>query len=359
MERMTSLERVRAVLEHRIPDRVPVALHNYLMACHLCQADLDVVLRNGEALAQAQLAAWRQFGHDVIMHENGVHAEAEAMGCGVRYQRDIAPHVDDPVVKTLADIERLRVPDPEDTFPLNELLKATRLIVRESAGQVFVNGRADQGPVALALALCGPERFLTWVGEPATRPAVHRLLDICSRMNIALGEAQIRAGAHSSTIGLAGHSLISPATFDELELPRARAFCQAMQRLRAFAWVHACGNETTMLPHLMDTGADCIELDPLTDPAACNAATQGRTSVLGMLHPVHVLRNRSADEVRQHVREIMSHLAPRGGFLMGPGCALPPDTPPANIHAVIDMARTAGQYAADGSLSNLRARSMP
>ncbi len=59
---------------------------------------------------------------------------------------------------TREDIDRLRVPDPETTFPLNEVLKATRIIVRETAGRVFINGRADQGPIALALALCGPAR---------------------------------------------------------------------------------------------------------------------------------------------------------------------------------------------------------
>ena len=354
MERMNSLERVRAVLSGQIPDRVPVGLHNYLMACRMADADLGVVLRNGEALAAVQLAAWREFGHDVIMHENGVHAEAEAMGCGVLYQSGIAPHVDHPIVNSLADIDRLRVPDPDATFPLNEVLKATRLIVAETAGRVFINGRADQGPVALALALCGPERFLTWVGEPESRSAIHRLLDICSRMNIAFGEAQIRAGAHSSTIGLAGHSLISPATFDELEQPRARAFCAAMARRGACGWVHACGNETGMLSHLVATGAACIELDPGTDPAACKRATRGRTSVLGMLHPVHVLRDKSVDDVRCHTLEMMRQLAPGGGFIVGPGCALPPDTPPANIHAVIECARSAGCYAADGSLPNVR-----
>ena len=223
----------------------------------------------------------------------------------------------------------------------------------ETAGHVFLNGRADQGPAALALALCGPERFLTWVGEPESRPAVHRLLDICSRMNIAFGEAQIRAGAHSSTIGLAGHSLISPATFAELELPRARAFCAAMKRCGATGWVHACGNETNMLPHLVATQAACLELDPATDPVSCKRGTRGRTSVLGMLHPVHVLRNKIAHDVRCHTLEILQQMAPGGGFIVGPGFALPPDTPPANIHAVVECAKAAGRYAADGSLPDV------
>ncbi len=347
---MTSLERVQMVLEGKVPDRVPVALHNYLLACRMVKADLSVVLRDGEALAAAQLAAWREFGHDVIMHENGVHAEAEAMGCTVRYQRDIAPHVDEPVIRTTDDIARLTVPDPERTFPLCEVLKATRILARETVGQVFINGRADQGPIALALELCGPERFLTWLAEPERRAAVHRLLDICSQMNITFGQAQIRAGAHSSTIGLAGHSLISPDMFVEFEQPRARAFCAAMQLGGGTGWVHACGNETTMLPHLIATDASCIELDPGTDPTVCKRTTRGRTSVLGMLDPVHVLRDKSTDDVRHHTREMLAQLAPGGGFLVGPGCALPPDTPPANIHAVIACAKSNGRYAADGSL---------
>jgi MtaA/CmuA family methyltransferase len=353
MQRMNSRERVRAVLAGRVPDRVPVGLHNFLMACRMADADLSVVLRSGAALADAQLAAWREFGHDVLMHENGVHAEAEAMGCGVLYQSGIAPHVEEPVVKCLADIDRLHVPDPEATSPLREVLRATRILASETAGRVYINGRADQGPIALALALCGPERFLIWVAQPEHRAAVQRLLDICSRMNIALGEAQVRAGADSSTIGLAGHSLISPATFDELEQPRARAFCEAMTRCGASGWVHACGNETGLLPNLVDTGATCIELDPGTDPASCKRATAGRTSVLGMLHPVHVLRDQSVDDVCHHARQIMRHMAPGGGFILGPGCALPPDTPRANIHAVMECARVEGRYAPDGSLPHL------
>jgi uroporphyrinogen-III decarboxylase len=109
-----------------------------------------------------------------------------------------------------------------------------------------------------------------------------------------------------------------------------------------------------MLPNLLATGAACIELDPGTDPASCKRATRGRTSVLGMLHPVHVLRDKSVDDVRCHAVEMMRQLAADGGFIMGPGCALPPDTPRANIHAVIECARSVGRYAADGSLPNLR-----
>jgi uroporphyrinogen-III decarboxylase len=130
MDTLTSLERTLAVLDHRIPDRVPVALHNFLMAVRMMRADFGDAMRSGDMLAEAQLAALREFGHDVIMHESGVCAEAEALGCQILYQPDSAPHVLEPVLKSLDDVEKLRIPDPENTFPLNELLKATRILVR-------------------------------------------------------------------------------------------------------------------------------------------------------------------------------------------------------------------------------------
>src|SRR5690349_12252462 len=104
MKTMTSLERTLAVLDHKIPDRVPVALHNFLMATRMTGNDFGAVLRSGELLAEAQLAAWREFGHDVIMHENGVCAEAEALGCEIDYPSNSAAHVKEPVLKSLDDV---------------------------------------------------------------------------------------------------------------------------------------------------------------------------------------------------------------------------------------------------------------
>jgi len=347
---MTSLERTMAVLDHKIPDRVPVALHNYLMAARMVGADFGEVLRSGEMLAEAQLAAWREFGHDVIMHENGVCAEAEALGCEILYSRDGPPHVREPILKSIDDVAKLQIPDPEKTFPLNELLTATRILVKETQGRVFIMGRADQGPVALALALCGPENFLLAAGDRRLRPKILELLSLTSRMNVAFGEAQRRAGAHGSSIGAVGSSLISPQMYDELELPGNQRFCNAMRAVGCRSFVHSCGNETRMLPHLVASGADCLELDPLTDPQVCKSSTQGKISVLGMLDPRGVLRRGDVEEVVRHTLDIMRIMAPQGGFLMGPGCCLPPDTPLASIHSVMECAKGAGVYSADGSL---------
>lgn len=350
---MTSLERVLTVLDHKVPDRLPVGLHNFLMACHMVKADLREILKDGEALAEAQLYAWREFGHDAIMHENGVCAEAEAMGCGVYYQPDIPPHIEERMIESIEDIDKLTIPDPETTFPLNEMLKATRILVRETNGKVFVMGRADQGAMALALALCGPEKFLVWTLEEEYRPQILKLLDICTQMNIAYGQAQRRAGAHGSSIGSVGTSLISPQMYDDLQYDGDKRFCTAMRDVGCRSFVHSCGNETHLLDSLIATGADSLELDPLTDPRTCKKAIHGRMCVLGMLDAAHILWRGTPDEVRKHTIDIMRVMAPGGDFILGPGCALPPDVPIETMHIVMDCARRYGRYAPDGSLLDL------
>jgi uroporphyrinogen decarboxylase len=347
---MESIERVTKVLRGELPDRVPVGLHCYLLACRMLGGRFDEILRSGELQAEAQLKAWQTFGHDVIMLENGVCAEAEALGCEIRYTVDGPPHVAEPLIKELSDIDKLRLPDPEHTFPLNELLKATRIVKRDTGGRVHINGRSDQGPVALALALTGPERFLTMLMEPEQRNWCLKLVDFCSQVNMALGRAQLRAGADSSTIGLAGTSLISPTLFDAFELPGARAFCAALKRSGGFAFVHACGDETILLENLLATGADCLELDPQTDADKCKRTVQDRAAVLGMIDPAQVMSLGTFDTVLCQAREMLAVMGPGGGFIIGPGCALPADTPVENVQALMECARRDGVYSPDGHL---------
>ena len=169
-------------------------------------------------------------------------------------------------------------------------------------------------------------------------------------MNIVYGEAHRRAGAHGSSIGAYGTSLISPEMYDDLEFPGNKAFADAMRRVGCRSFVHSCGKEDHLIENMVRTGADCLELDPATDPQICKELTRGRMGVLGMLDPAHILWRGTVDEVRKHTLEILRVMGPGGDFIMGPGCALPPDVRRETIHTVMECARSQGVYAADGSL---------
>ena len=71
---LTSLERVTTVIRGGIPDRVPVDLHNFLMVAQASGLPFPDFLQSGEAMAEGQLKAWREFGHDLLILENGTVA---------------------------------------------------------------------------------------------------------------------------------------------------------------------------------------------------------------------------------------------------------------------------------------------
>jgi uroporphyrinogen decarboxylase len=49
--------------------------------------------------------------------------------------------------------------------------------------------------------------------------------------------------------------------------------------------------------------------------------------------------------VREKCLEALEILGPGGGFILGPGCALPATTPSENIDILIETAREHGRYA--------------
>jgi len=348
---MTSLERVMTVIEGRIPDRVPTDLHNFLMAARMAGMPLSQCLQSGELMAESHLVAWRRFGHDMILVENGTTAVAQAMGSGIIYTDDQAPRVIDPVLKSLDDIDKLKIPDPERDHPLPEVLKAVSILRKELGDKVFIMGRADQAPMALAGAIRGHGQFFFDLGACEDSKVIDRLLDVCVEATTRYALALQKAGAHGTSIGEFGSDTISPSMYRRYALPHLQRFFSAMKKAGFPASLHQCGDTAAVLPEMVASGADILELDPHTDLRAAKEATRGKTSVLGMVDPANVLHRGTPALVEQKSREALEVLAPGGGFILGPGCALVPETPEENVQALIESAAKYGNYRPDGTLS--------
>ena len=183
---MNAIEHVQAAIDLRQPDRVPVDLHNFQPAAKAMEISMAEVFQNGELLAEAMLKAWRKFGHDMILLENGTACNAQACGVEVIYRDDSAPAAHIPVITRLEDVDKLEVPDPYTAFPMCEIIKATRILSREIGDQVWICGRADQGPMDLASQLFGMEPLMLEIATGEKADLVHRLLDYAQRGDHAL-----------------------------------------------------------------------------------------------------------------------------------------------------------------------------
>ncbi len=301
------------------------------------------------------MACWREVGHDMLQLENGVAALAESVGAEVRYTATEPPHVAEPILKSLDDAAKLRLPDPLKDFPLCENLKTTRIVARELGDKVFVCGRADQGPLALAAAIRGVENMVFDImdaeDDPHKQKQLRAFFEFCGECSIIYGLAQLDAGAHGTCIGGYGLSVISPRVFREYEQPLEKVYVQRIKATGKIAFLHICGDELPILEDMIDTGAQVLELDPLTDMTEAKQAAAGRTVLLGFVEPANVVGRGTTAMVKQECEAVIKVLAPGGGFILSPGCAVPIETPGDNMKAMVEAARAYGNYNPDGSLA--------
>lgn len=346
MRQMSAVDRVHAAIQLSVPDRVPVDLHNFQSAAAATGLPLREVLQDGALLAQALLDAWREFGHDMILLENGTACSAQACGVEVAYRDDAAPAAHRPILDRLSDVDGLTIPDPETAFPMNQVLKAARILVRETRGQAWICARADQGPLSLASELIGMETLLTEMATGENTRDVFRLLEFCRQVATRYAFALLATGAHSTSIGeaVAGPDVISPAMYRRYAWPFEKQMADDLRSAGLIVHGHICGDATRILDDMVATGCQVLELDHKTALEPAKRAARGRACLLGNVDTT-LLMSGTPGDVDDACREVIEAWKPDGGFILGPGCAVGTFTPADNLHALVDAATRYGRYA--------------
>jgi len=344
-EAVNSIERVRAAVELRKPDCVPVDLHNFQPAAQAMGLPLSQVFQDGELLAEAMHKAWQEFGHDMILLENGTACNAQACGVQVTYRDDAAPAAHTPILERLEDVEKLEVPDPYTTFPMSEVLKATRILSKEIGDKVWIVARADQGPMDLAAQLFGIDNLLLAVAVGEKPELIHQLLDYSRRVATRYAYALIESGGHSTSIGepIAGPDLISPKHYRGYPFAHEKRMVDELKKDGIILANHICGNTIPIIDNFVATGAQILEIDHKTDMQQAKDAARHKTCLLGPIN-TSLLLDGTPQEVEDACREAIEIMAPDSGFILGPGCALDPNVPADNIHALVESAKKHGVY---------------
>jgi uroporphyrinogen decarboxylase len=293
-------------------------------------------------MAEGQIKAWKRFGHDVLIVENGTAALAEACGVQVQYLAESAPVAKEPAIQNLDQVDNLEIPDPYKDPLLSELLKATRIVVEEIGDCAFIMGRADQGPFSLACEIRGMSNFMMDLALGEKKDKIHQLLDYCRRVTQRYALAQIEQGAHCTSIGdsPSGPDLISPKLYREYAYPHVKKLVKELNSKGVKLAYHICGNATPIIADMVSTGATIIEVDQKADMRTCKQAARGRATLLGPVDPNEVMAQGTPELVTEKCLEALDILAPDSGFILGPGCALPATTPDENIDAMIEAAKT-------------------
>ena len=343
---MNSLQRVKAVLAGQIPDRVPVCLHNFMLAAREAGIPMEEYRSDPEAMARAHLTALDKYGHDCILIDTDTTMLAEAMGATSECAPNEPGRIVAPAIRSLRDVDRLKVVNPESDGRIPALLEGVRLIAKQVGTEVAIRGNADQAAFDLACMVRGIEEFLMELASDSENPAIGRLLEICYQSHLAVHRALRKAGAHFTSMGdsLAGPDVISPAMFDRFARPYEERLVKELTAEGIFPVIHICGDTSRILGFLSGYDFCGFELDYKTDAVRAKSRVGARHVLFGNIDPSGVIARGTPMMIREKTRQLIALWKPGGLFVLNAGCAIPANTPEENIRALLATAREEGVY---------------
>jgi uroporphyrinogen decarboxylase len=338
---MNGYQRIRAALSGGRPDRIPVMLHNFLMAAREAGFTQRRFREDPAAVAESFIRAVETYGYDGVLVDVDTVTLAGVLGVKVDLPEDQPARWAGPAITSLAAARDLPPPDVGRHPRVQVWLEAVRRLKAHFRDEVFVRGNCDQAAFSLASMMRGPAEWMMDLVDPPNRGSAHGLLAYCAGAAKSFIRLMAEAGADMVSNGdsPAGPDLVSPAMYGEFAQPYERELVEEAHRLGLPYALHICGNTTRILDGMLATGADALELDYKTDVRAAREAMKGRAVFIGNIDPSAVLALGTPSLVEARTRALLEVFAGTPGFILNAGCAIPAETPPANLRAMIAAAR--------------------
>ena len=132
---------------------------------------------------------------------------------------------------------------------------------------------------------------------------------------------------------VASGDLISPKMFEDYVLPINVELMERTREICPYEIVHICGNTVKRVEPLAKAGFNGFSVDSI-DMEKAREDAGGRMVMIGNLNPAAILLGMDADGVYEKSRELCQAMKNQGGFILAPGCDLPPDTALENLQAM-------------------------
>jgi len=323
------------------PDRVPVTLFGGGMwSIHNFGTTFEALSKDPDRMTEMLVTMAGKLDCDIVYAGSGYNNfHAAALGGKIKFREIGAPDLEEPFVNSEEDLQNLQLSklDADETIQtVKKALKKTK----EKIGNEYVVTMTAWGPFTLAARLVGEEQMMKATFKKPD--FVRKVTDFCTDLLIHLYEPLVEDGT-LEVISLADPTasgdLISKRQFKEFALPYLKKFTDWAKSRGVYVLLHICGNTTDRLELFPETGATCISLDHKTDIAKAKEILHGKMCFAGNVDPVHIMLQGTADDVERVCRQIIETAGTDGGFVLMPGCDIPPNVPYENIQRFINVAK--------------------
>jgi uroporphyrinogen decarboxylase len=293
--------------------------------------DLFSVCRQPELCAEVTLQPVRAHDVDAAVMFADIMLPVIGMGVDVELVENVGPVIANPV-RTNDDVERLRVPDPEEAVPF--ILEAVRLVRAELPAEKAVIGFAG-GPFTVAGYLIEGKPTREFVQTKRcmyAQPEVwHALMDKLADTFVVYLRAKVTAGADVIQLFDSWVGTLSAEDYEEFVAPYSARVLAAVD----VPTIHFGTGTTHLLPAMREAGGDVIGLDwriPIEGGWEIVGPDRG---VQGNLDPALLLG--PFERVAAAANRILDAVAGRRGHIFNLGHGVLPDTDPADLARLVEL----------------------
>jgi uroporphyrinogen decarboxylase len=337
---MNGFERINSALKGEKPDKVPVMLHNFMMAAREYGITMEQYRNNPKLIARCFIASVDKYQYDGILLDIDTVTLAGSIGIPVDFPLDDPARTHNGNLENLEDVIHLKHYNVADYRYIQIWLESVFLLKDYFKNEIFIRGNCDQSPFSLASMMRGTQNWMLdlMIGS---EEQIKLLLEYCSEAGSQFVKLMAQTGCDMVSNGdsPAGPDMISAEMYLKYAMPYEKKLVEAAHNAGLPYTLHICGNTDIILEHMLLTGADAFELDYKTDIAKIYNALHDTTTLIGNIDPSGVLALGTVADVQKTTLELLSVYKNSNRFILNAGCAIPPNTPPENLKMMIDTAR--------------------
>jgi len=348
---MSYSERTDALLAGRKIDRVPIHGLSTGFNNRNCGYTVASAYNNPEKSFKASLWTAQQYGWELVPQifahtilggwdfgGDVKFPESEYQGA-VSVSRYPAP--------TEESVLDLQMPDPRSAGGIPYAMEFAKLQRQHGMPALFF----PRSAFCMAANICGTQQFCKWMLK---KPELcERLLRMAMEHTFAVLQYWVDVfGAENVYVWMSSPSesnqIISPRHFERFALPYHVEFHQRLRKypVRGFG-LHICGEQNLNLPLLAAAdlwGHPAILSFGHEVPIATAAQLFPNDVIFGNINPALIQTGTPQQVYDETVRILEQGKKVRSGFIFGPGCELPPMSPPFNVYQISKAIDAHGWY---------------
>ena len=343
---MNSRERVLSVLNHNIPDRLPIfELHfdesvlrkinpdiSYYDFC--VQKDLDIIVVDVD--------------HDfkVLDEKEGI-TENEWGVIRKKTKEKITVPIDGPI-KSIKDLKSYKPPDPTN---LNRFKTLQKIVSEYKDKKIICLNIHDSFSIPWYLRGGIDKLLLDYYENPAL---VKELVKITIEHFTEVIKIGAKIGADMIAIGddyaYNTGPLMSPKDFGRFILPGLSTLVEEAKKHRLYCIKHSDGNLMPIIDMIISTGIDALHpIDPGAgmDIIKINKKYSDKIVVCGNVDCGYILSEATTDEVKSYTKNLIKKVSPGGRHVISSSDSIHSSVKPENYLAMVDTVKKYGNYPID------------